>query len=80
MKWKKWEVIFEFLIFGIVIGIVEDVIAVKLATGASLNWDILVIIVLIAIPFAFLGEVVADNIDFSKILKRIFEKKDENEI
>lgn len=37
MNWKKIEVIFEFLIFGIVIGITEGLIAVKLTTGAPLD-------------------------------------------
>lgn len=74
INWKKWEIIFEFLIFGIAIGIVEDLIAVKLTTGASITLKMIGIIILIAIPFAILGEIIADRIDFVKIFKRIFEK------
>ena len=74
INWKRIEVIFEFLIFGILIGITEDLIAVKLTTGASITLKMIGIIVLIAIPFAILGEMIADRIDFAKILKRIFEK------
>jgi len=75
MKWKKIEVIFEFLIFGIVIGITEDLIAIKFATGEPITLKIIGIVVLVAIPFAIVGEVVFDKIDFSKIFKRIFERK-----
>jgi len=74
-NWKKIEVIFEFLIFGIIIGITEDLIAIKLTTGASITLKMVGIIILIAIPFAILGEMVADRIDFARIFERIFEKK-----
>jgi len=68
-KWmKRIELFGEFLIFGIVVGVVEDVLAVILSTGASFSWKMLIIIVLITIPFAILGELVVDR--FS-----LFEKK-----
>lgn len=69
-KAKKLEVLFEFLVFGIVIGIIEDLIAVKVATGENITLETVGIVVLIAIPFAFLGEIVADNIDFAEYFKR----------
>ncbi len=74
MNWKRLEVILEFLIFGIVIGVVEDLIAVTVATGEPITWKIIGIIVLVAIPFAFLGEVIADQIDFAKMLERLFSR------
>lgn len=74
MNWKKVGLIFEFLMFGIIIGITEDLIAIKLTTGASITLKMVGIIILIAIPFAILGEMVVDRIDFAKIFKRIFEK------
>ena len=75
MDSKKLEVVFEFLIFGIVIGIVEDLIAIKVTTGEPITLRIVGIIVLIAIPFAIIGELVADNIDFVKIYRKIFNRK-----
>ena len=78
-NWKKLEVFLEFLIFGIVIGVIEDVIAVTVTTGEPITWKIIGIIVVIAIPFAYLGEVVADQIDFTKHLERWFRKKDKPE-
>ena len=74
-NWKKWEIIFELLIFGIVIGIIEDLLAIKLATDQPITLRVVGIIVIVAVPFAFLGEVVFDRIDFAKIFQRIFERK-----
>lgn len=74
-KWKKWEVIFELLIFGIVIGIAEDLLAIKLATDQPITLRVIGIIIMIAIPFAIIGEVIFDRIDFAKIFRKMFEKK-----
>ena len=75
VNWKKWEIIFEFLIFGILIGITEDLIAIKFATGEPITFKIIGIVILIAIPFAVLGEVIFDRIDFVSFLKKIFGSK-----
>ena len=75
-KWKKIEVIFELLIFGILIGIAEDILAIKLATDQPITLKVIGIVILIAIPFAIIGEVIFDRIDFAKIFQRIFEKKE----
>jgi len=68
-------VIFEFLIFGILIGITEDLIAIKFATGEPITFKIIGIVILIAIPFAVLGEVIFDRIDFASMLKHLFGKR-----
>lgn len=70
-KWKRLEVMFEFLLFGILIGIIEDIVAIKLTTGASITPKMIGIIVLIAIPFAIIGEMVADRVNLAKPLKKI---------
>ena len=77
MNLKRLEVFFEFLIFGLIIGIVEDLIAIKFATDAKITWHVVVIVFLIAIPFAFLGEVLVDRIDFVSIFQKLF-KRDNN--
>src|SRR5690606_20639753 len=74
-KWKKIEVFVELLVFGIVIGIVEDLLAIKLTTGEPITLKIIGIVVLIAIPFAIIGEVVFDNINLEKYLRRWFGRK-----
>lgn len=74
MKAKHLEVLFEFLIFGIVIGVVEDLIAVKVTTGENITWHTVGIVILVAIPFAILGELIADHVDFVKLYRKIFKK------
>jgi len=77
-KWKKLETMFEFLIFGILIGITEDIIAIKLTTGASITLKMIGIIILIAIPFAIIGEMVADRVNLAKPLKKISDGMNHN--
>ncbi len=62
MDRKKLEIFLEFLIFGVVMGVVEDMIAVMLSTGQTITMNMLVIIVLVAIPFAAIGELIVDRI------------------
>jgi len=61
---KRLEVFIEFLIFGVVMGVVEDLIAVTLVTGAQITWRMISIIILVAIPFAAVGELIVDRIEF----------------
>jgi len=75
MNWKRLEIIFEFLIFGILLGITEDLIVIKLATNEPITWRVIGIVVLIAIPFAIIGELIFDRIDFAKIFQNLFEGK-----
>jgi len=60
-KRRHLELFIEFLIFGIAMGVVEDVIAVTLATGQPITLDIIWIVVLVAIPFAIIGELIVDR-------------------
>jgi len=62
---RRLELFIEFLIFGIVMGVVEDLIAVTLVTGAPITWRAIVIITLVAIPFAAIGELIVDRIEFT---------------
>lgn len=72
---RKLEVMLEFFIFGVIFGVVEDVLAVKIVTGETITWEVVGIVVLIAFPFAVIGEVVVDNINLVKGLSRIWKKK-----
>lgn len=53
--------ILEFFLVGLVMGIAEDLIAVKLATGANLDLRVIGIIALVALPFAIFSELVVDR-------------------
>jgi putative Mn2+ efflux pump MntP len=73
MNKKKIEVFLEFLIFGVIMGIVEDLIAVKFATNETITWSIILIITLVAIPFAAVGELIVDRIQiFPKKRSEVF--------
>ena len=63
---KRLEVFLEFLIFGIALGIVEDIIAIWFATDAHINYRVFVIVLLVTIPFAALGELVVDRVRWFK--------------
>ncbi|MBN2197806.1 hypothetical protein JW698_01245 [Candidatus Wolfebacteria bacterium] len=79
MKLRRLEVFLEFLVFGVVVGVIEDAIAVKLVTGEPITLRVLGVILLVAIPFAFLGEIVVDKINFIKLLEKIFKKEEASE-
>ena len=74
-KHKRLEVFFEFLIFGIVMGVTEDLLAIVLATDAIITWDILWIVVGVTIPFAVLGELIVDRKGPFKNLSKWLVKK-----
>lgn len=68
-KLRRLEVFLEFFVFGVIFGVIEDLIAVKLSTGEAITWRIIGIIVLVAVPFAVIGELIVDRIDFVKFFK-----------
>lgn len=70
MNWRRLEIFIEFLVFGVVMGIIEDLIAVTLSTGEPLTWKILGIIALVAIPFAAIGELIVDRMELIPQKKR----------
>lgn len=72
---KRVELIFELITFGTIMGIVEDLIAIKATTDATITMKSFFIVVIIAIPFAIIGELVITKIDFINIFNRLFGKK-----
>ncbi len=65
---KRLEVFFEFLIFGLVLGIVEDIIAIWLATDAKITPHVFLVVLFVTIPFAALGELIVDRKDWFKAI------------
>jgi len=63
---KRVEVFLEFLIFGVIMGVTEDLVAIALATGEPITLKMIFIIILVAIPFAAIGELIVDRIDLTK--------------
>lgn len=54
----------EFLVIGLVMGVTEDLLAVWLSTGEPITWSVLGIVIVVALPFAFLSEYVVDHPKF----------------
>lgn len=51
----------EFLVIGVLFGFLEDVIAVKTVSGAMLDMKVVGTILLIAVPFAVISELIVDH-------------------
>ncbi len=76
MKHFSFRRLAEFFIIGIILGIIEDLIAIWLITGQGITWSVFGVIIAVAVPFAFFNEIVADHPDFWKsfVPKKIIEK------
>lgn len=70
---QKLERFTEFLIFGVILGITEDMIAVMLVTGESLTFRMVGIVVMVTIPFAAFSELVVDSDEY-RITEKIVGK------
>lgn len=72
MKLKRLRFI-EFLFIGVFVGVIEDLIAIYFTTDAHIDPEMILVVFLIALPFAFLSEVVVDHPKFWEL----FFKKDD---
>jgi len=61
MKRKRLARFLEFLFVGILIGVVEDLIAIHVTTDESLTVEMVIVVVLVAIPFAAFAELFVDR-------------------
>lgn len=68
---KKLRIL-EFVLIGVIMGTVEDLLAVVLATDADFTWNVLWVVLMVAIPFAFISELIVDHPKFWQIF---FKKK-----
>lgn len=75
IKLKKKQLrILEFLIIGVLFGLIEDVIAVKAVSDVVINPRVVGTVLLIAIPFAIISELVVDHPRFWEVLKLKWEE------
>jgi len=70
MKRRYLDRFLEFFIVGVLMGVMEDLLAVRFATDATISPKVIFIIVLVAIPFAAFSELIVDRKHF-KFLKKI---------
>lgn len=69
---KKLRIV-EFLVIGVAMGLAEDLIAIRLATDTVINGNVIWIVLMVAVPFAFISEIVVDH---PRFWERIFKIKD----
>jgi hypothetical protein len=66
---KKTLRVIEFLVIGVLFGLIEDIIAVKAVSNAVIDLRVVGTILFIAIPFAMISELIVDHPRFWTILK-----------
>ena len=71
MTIRKLRII-EFVLIGLIFNALDNIIAVKYAAGAELNFDVLSRIFIFVVPFAILSELVVDHPDFWKKIMKFF--------
>lgn len=74
---KKTLRVIEFLIIGVLFGLIEDLIAVKSVSDVMIDLKVIATVLLIAVPFAAVSELIVDHPRFWELL-RIF-RHDEKE-
>jgi len=57
----------EFLIVGVVMGFAEGLLAIIVATDAKINFNVIWVVFLVALPFAFISEFIVDHPKFWQI-------------
>ena len=67
----RTERLVEFVLIGLAMGIGEDLLAVWLTTGEPITWSVFGIVVAVALPFAFLSELVVDHPKFWQTVFRL---------
>lgn len=56
--------ILEFIIAGLLIDTIENIISIKLSTGSAITPEVFLIAFLVVIPFSILTEVIIDHPKF----------------
>ncbi|MEX0622045.1 MAG: hypothetical protein WD187_03600 [Candidatus Woykebacteria bacterium] len=79
MKLKISRVrLFEFFIVGLLLGVIEDLLAIWLATDSMIDLRVILIAALVALPFAFVSEIVVDLRHLPAGLKRFLKMEEES--
>ncbi|MDP3973449.1 MAG: hypothetical protein Q8P92_01320 [Candidatus Daviesbacteria bacterium] len=64
----------EFFIVGLILGVLEDLIAISLATEKEIDLRVFVIAFFVAFPFAVFSELIVDHDKFRKLMSRWFKR------
>lgn len=60
----------EFFFVGLLMGIIEDLLAIHFATDAKIDLNVVKVAFFVALPFAFISEILVDYKVFRRMLKR----------
>lgn len=63
------EIFLEFFIFGVIMGIIEDLIVIGILTGGVITINTVIIVIFVSFPFAILNELFVDRKDWFKLIK-----------
>lgn len=66
----------EFFVMGLVLGIIEDLLAIRFATDSPITWRTVGVVFIAALPFAIISELIVDSKRFNKFMSKIFKVKD----
>ena len=73
-RFKKIRLI-EFIVIGVAMGLLEDLLAIAFATDAEITPKVILFVLIVAVPFAFISEIIVDHPRFwQKILPFLKDK------
>jgi hypothetical protein len=64
MKFNTKVRILEFVLAGIIIDLLENAVTIKLTTGATMTFDMVLIALVVVIPFSIVTELIIDHPKF----------------
>lgn len=64
----------EFFLVGLTLGVVEDLIAISLATDKSIDLQVFMVAFFVAFPFAVFSELIVDHDKFKGLMRKWFKK------
>jgi len=59
----KWRLV-EFVVAGLLIDTIENIVSIKLSTGSAITKEVFIIAFLVVVPFSILTELVIDHPKF----------------
>ncbi|MDO8561096.1 MAG: hypothetical protein Q7R91_02680 [bacterium] len=66
---KRTLRVVEFLIVGVLFGLIEDILAVEAVAHIQITPRVILIILAVAVPFAVLSELIVDHPRFWELLR-----------
>lgn len=64
----------EFFLVGLILGVLEDLIAISLATEKVIDFRVFLIAFFVALPFAVFSELIVDHNKFRALMKKWFKR------